>query len=591
MASPEQSKNVSEALSKAEGRVNRSQMDVSVNTKMQIFDADKAIRDTIASYKEMGIYEDVKKEYGEMQMDQKETPEVVLANLTFQFDRLEATESASAAEQIRAVSYLASQKLTELKKELTSSAEETMEFAAKVEAERQKFLPEYNFDPSNISETVRSVGEILGQEPNVEKLQGYELENDLLLSELRGPSNSKKYFAASTEFRQLTGGLSLEDIKPRVAEALRQTAEEIKVNPEKARIKFGEAFRGAVDTFKVLNDVLSNALFSVNHSSLETSASERTESLGEGDLLSEEEMAIMLEIALNGAKDKSYLEQLFDANAALEYVTGKKPEDLSVAERHALALAQGLGQGTAGLINFGIHVGHGLMHPGTAVIELYKIVSGAGAALLKPSTYQNIARVAKYGWENTSALEKSLLITQITAEIVGPGLLTAGVGSAAGAMGKSFEKMSKLARVGGLAVEAVEIAKLANPLLRNFPRLAEYGTKGVEIAKGIGERVGELKHHAEHVIHRMHEAESAIHKAEVAGKYTVKASGQAERDLAVENLPVFKEIVDTTYDANTAIANASALGLELTDVATVRTGLKELGVLKTEVVNSSPVQG
>lgn len=562
---------VSDELSSAEGRINRGEMDVDVGTKMQIMNLDGSIRGAIQSYKQMGIYEGVSSNFVDLQANDSHTPEALLNNIAFQFRRLEAGEGESAKAQIEAVTAMAVEHLEELKKELTYAAGEEVRVAQKAEQVYQSYLPEYQFDPSNVSQTLVSIGELLGQKPNVEKLQGFELENDSLMAELRRSENTSAYLKAQSQFGTFTS-IPLEGLKTKVSESLKTIGDSLKdgVTTEK-RGRFAKTFAAAVDSFKLANEVMSAALFFPEEIHTPEEAHEELES--HGDLLSEEEMQAMLNIMMNGVQDKNYFQQLFDAKGALDVYAGGEVDlnALSPVERQMFALVNGVGKGSAAFFSFFTHPVDALAH-----------IGAAAGALIKPATYQQIAQMTKYTWDNTDALEKNRLVGDLMGQLLGGFAL----GAAGGAVLKSkfvaesSAKMGRVARLTGLPQAASTLARLANPILASLPALARYGAAAGEITQGLLGRAAGLGHKWDHMLHNAHSIHSKIDFAEAVTANTAGIAHAAHANLEVpslpKNLPIYAEIASIKEDFGLALGHAKELGMKPDDVYALRAALKQL---------------
>lgn len=562
---------ISDAMSRAEGRINRDQMDVSVSQKMAIMDTEKSIRGAIESYKQMGIYEGVKESFVDIQLRETDTPENMLANIAYQFDRLEAGTGESARQQINAVVSLATSKLTEIKKELGDAAGKEIRLEQQVEETYQRYLPEYHFDPSNISETVASIGEMLGAKPNVEKLQGYEVENDVLLAELRLSKNAGAYLRAKSEFTSLTGQ-SLESVKGTAAKGLESAVALVKKGATvEARSTFTRTFAAAMDAFKVQGQVISAALYAPQEIHTPEEAHEEIES--HGGLLSEAEMAMMLDIMLNGVKDKNYFQQLFDAKTALDFYAGKTVDlnTLSPVERQAFALVNGMGKGAAAFVGFFAHPWEALCH-----------IGAAGASLLKPSTYKNISHMTEYIWNNTSALEKNRLVGDVVGQLLG-GMALGTAGSAllkSSALAGATNKLGTVARYTGTVEAAAALAQIANPILRAYPALARYGTRAAEIAEGMAAKAHGIGHKWDHLLHHAHEVHGKIDLAEAATINTAGVAHAAHDAMAPaslpKNLPIYAEAASAKADFAQALSHSTELGFGADDIYKLRSALKQL---------------
>lgn len=562
MSTPEY--NVGKSVDAAEARINRNQTDITtspVDKKAEIKRMETSIKKALDGYKQMGIYSGVIENFKDVQTSDDHTPEFLMMNMAFRFDRMAASESAQAGMDLNVLAAKTYNDLRTLKTDLESAGGSEIRLEARVEEQYQRMLPEASFDPSNISETSKRMGELLGQQPNVGRLEGYEVENDMMLSELRLSKNAAKYSAASLEFRYLTG-ISLEGVKQQAGKALEaayKKAQEKGV--EEAKGDFFRAFAAAQDLFKITNDVISRALFS-EHTDTATEDSEHAVE-GHGDYLSDAEMQMLLSVIMNGVEDKSYFEQLFDAKTALDFYAGRQVDlnTLNPVERQAFALVNGMGKGAAATVGFFAHPWEALTH-----------IAAAGKALFKASTYKKIAQMTSYTWENTSALEKNMLLGDMVGQLLGG----AGIGNGlsmllkSSALGAAGTKLAGVARLTGMASSAEVIASAVNPLLRTMPGLAKYGTRASEIVKTLVDDGTALAHKWDHFIHKAHEVHSAIDYAETATINTAgvahDAHDAAEKEGLPKNLPVYAETKTLLEDMKVAEANSGKLGMTSDEV-------------------------
>lgn len=581
MSGPTPERGVGQAMDAAEARVNRTTEDIGksrdmnggfIDKKAEIKRYEESVKKAIAGYKQMGIYEDVKSSFIDLQLSDKDTPEALLATMAMNFDRMAAAESAEAGASLTVLAAKTYNNLNTLKKELGAAAGKEIALEQTAQAIYQKRLPEYHFDPSNIAESVKGMGDLMGRQPNGAKLEGYEMENDTLLSELRLPKNSSRYFSASTEFRYLTG-YDLEGVKKVAAAGLQKAYEKAAASgvTTETQSAFTRAFAAALDLFKTTNAVISNALFSEDHADAKDH-SEHAEA-GHGDYLSEDEMQVMLGVMMNGVDDKNYFEQLFDAKTSLDFYAGHTVDlnTLTPVQRQAFALTNGIGKGAAATLGFFAHPWEALCH-----------IGAAAKGLLKPATYTKIAQMTAYTWANTSALEKNMLLGDLVGQMlggagVGGGLSLALKSKTLGAVGA---KLSRVARITGIVGAAENIAMAANPVLRAFPTLARYGSEATEIAVNMAGDAKTIAHKWDHLVHQVHKVHGVIDNAEVATANTAgtthKAHEVSEMAALPSTLPIYAETAKLREDYKIAQANAGKLGMSATEVYTLQTAFKAL---------------
>jgi hypothetical protein len=570
--------NIGKSMDAAEARINRGQQDITTNVvdkPAEIKRMEAGIKKAIDGYKQMGIYEGVKSGFVERQLSDANTPEVLMKKMADSFDALAAAESAEAGQKLNMLAAQTYNDLRTLKSDLEQSGGSAIQLAAVVEEAHQQYLPEANFDPSNISETVRGMGELMGQQPNVEKLQGYETENDDLLSTLRLSKNSPRYSAASTEFRYATGGLTLEGVKAKAAAGLEAAYKKAQTEGVgAAKGGFTRAFSAALDLFKMTNGVLTRALFSEGHATAHADAESANEGHETGsDFLSEAEMQMMLGVMMNGVEDKTYFEQLFDAKTALDFYAGGTVDlnTLSPVERQAYALVNGMGKGAAATLGFFAHPWEALTH-----------IAAAGKALLKPSTYTKLAQMSAYTWQHTTALEKNMLIGDLTGQLLGG----AGVGSGLSmllkskVLGAAGQKLASVSRLTGLAAAGEAIAMAVSPVLQSMPTLAKYGSQGAEIVKNMVDDAAAVAKKWDHFAHKAHEVHGVIDYAETATANTAgvvhDAHALAETNALPTSLPVYAQTATLREDFKIAQANAGKLGLSANEVYQLQSALKTL---------------
>ncbi len=583
-SSPERS--VGQAMDSAEARVNRSTEDIGkgrnpdgsfIDKKADIKLYEASVKKAIEGYKQMGIYEEVKGSFVSTTKDLtnsgKDTPESLLAAMVLRFDSLAAAESAEAGTALNLLAVKTYNNLNTLKKDLGDAAGKKIALEQKAQTEYQKWLPEYHFDPSNISESVKGMGDLMGRQPNAEKLKGYEVQNDSFLSELRLQKNAGRYSAASTEFRYIAG-CSLEDVGKTAAAGLQKAYEKAKVSGVNSvtQTAFSNAFVAALDLLKMTNTVVSNALYSEDHA--ETKEHSEHAEAAHGDLLSEDEMQVMLGVLMNGTEDKTYFGQLFDAKTAIDYYAGHEVDlnTLTPVQRQAFALTNGLGKGAAATFDAFRHPWDSLCH-----------IGAAAKGLLKPSTWAKLYQMSSYTWEHTSALEKNMLIGDITGQLLGGAAIGTGLSMVmkSGTLGKMGTKLASVARVTGVVGAAERIAMAVNPVLTAFPRLAAYGADAAEIATNFTGKSATIAKKWDHLVHNAHTIHGAFDKAEVATANTSgiahTAHDVAENATLPTTLPIYAEIRTLKEDYKIAEANAGKLGMSANDIYKMQSAIKVLG--------------
>lgn len=553
-ATPEQPKVVQTAMESADTRINRSTQDLSATVKGEIKKLEDGIHGQIATYKQQGTYTDVldtfQRDYG----NGPNTPESLLGDLAKNFDGLKAAESTEATTEITRVAGDTLRKLYDMRKELTGAQGDVEDLAVRVEQEYQTYLPEYRFNPNNVSDSIQAVAERLNIQANTPKIQAAEMENNALLSELRKSTNASKYFTANASFENLCG-FKLEDVGAHIAASFTAMEQKAATSSTPNGL-FMAAFKAALDLEKTVNHILGNALYGEpDHSSEHTSDGHES---NEVSVLTETEMELMLHVLINGVEDKSYWQQLFDAKTAADAYGWNVDTD---NEKVALAVFGGIGKAAAGTLDFLGHLPESFTH----------LVHAAGE-LLNPHTLAKIRQMSGYAWEHTSPLEKSLLIADISGQILG----AVGIGGAVSGVMQSKTmagitgKISSCLRIGNLTESAMAFALSVNPVLRTMPSLAKWGAKGSEIVGSLAARSKTLAHTWDHLLHYAHTGHLGVDAAEIAQRSTgTVAHGAHEMSttaVLAANFPTVKEVGIVKADLALAMQNAPKLGITPTEM-------------------------
>ncbi len=123
MGSPERpAPSVARSMEAAEVRVEAGKVNVAQQTKEQIVKLETGVKTQIENFKKMGIYEGVKADFVDVQMAERDTPEFLLANMAFRFDRMQASENAAEGEALRVLASETLSKLNQMKGELSTAA-------------------------------------------------------------------------------------------------------------------------------------------------------------------------------------------------------------------------------------------------------------------------------------------------------------------------------------------------------------------------------------------------------------------------------------------------------------------------------------
>ncbi len=582
-AIPERPQPVLKAMDDAEARVNRTNFDVSAANRAAIKVAEKAITDKIAGYKSSGVYEDVKDEFKaashvvlartrEGAEIMAETPEQLFGTLVARFERMVVVENAAAGERLNSLAANTVAQLTELGRELNvAKADLTKRTGAYEEAVQP--IAEALYKPKDVADTLESLSRITGDAMVAGKLTKYigaagvPGENDAMFDLLTKPENSRKLHAVMPEFQALTG-IRLDEVTQQISSSLERVRQKALYMGDKTAMRKMalEAFLNALSLAKAANDLMTNILFNPKHAE-ELAHPQETHESG-GEMLSEEEMKFMLSMFLEGSKDKNFAEQLFDATSAYEYWTDVKPENLNGAQKFVLAYTQGT-------LNAGIGLGGLIAHP----IDALNGLAHAAHGIFNPETQQKIVQMAQYGWAHSSKGEKAIFMTQLAAEFAVSSVV---MGAALHKMGV-VGKLTKVATARGLGSAAETFAMLANPLLRQAPRLAKYGAAAAEITEGLVQRATILTTkletlfpnvakvlHPEQLAHRGHQAVEVEHKA--------ASPAHAVHEALSPNSPLMDQITRLQLDMETATAQGEKLGFTVEELHQIQTAAAQLKI-------------
>lgn len=631
---------VQKEMFQAEGLVNKTNfMDVRMANKTAIIDTENAINTQIADYKRLGIYEEVKTQFNRgasefiVPMENSseksfaDSPEKRLADMAFRFDRVTQEESAYAGESLNTLATETVVRLNELKKQLGGAAEETGRLkAAREEAGQSR--ADILYKPTDLSDTLQNMGEMIGQTPNVEKLVNYDEDNNAMLEDLAQPMNSKKMASANIEFMSITG-MRLDEVSPKVTEALMKARREVaylyKDNLPKARKVFSEAYVSALNVLDTAWEILNNVQNNPAHVPLEREAVSHEAASESGGLMSEAEMALLLDLAINGSKDPSFFEELMDVRAAFDFYVRKigslsksltgtdlvkwAEENLPASMQTAaswyfsncIAFDQGIINGTAATVTGTAHI-VGDVASSVAVGKVPESLKTL--AHLPGLAWENRAKIEQvmaYGWENTSALQKSMLISELFGNIAGGALATAGMGTALSGVAKlpavsgAVSKAAALARkVGTVGKGAGALALLAaEVVIQKLPVLAKYGATVTEVVEGMATQAETLALKAASYGHKAtHYAEHAAHETEKAAHYAHEVESTAGNlvEGSRSSVPVYRKIDELTGDVKLASANSKELGLSGQQIASLQASLKTLDALKIPDLSPSQPQ-
>lgn len=561
---------VAQSAEAAEARINRGQEDIINDKKAQIRALEGGLHTQLENYKQMGLYEDVMEDYLDINTD----PRVDLANMELRFSRMEAAENAQAGTSLNLLAVETINQLGEIKRELASSAQDAERLNVQVQREWEKYLPEIT-DPNQFSQTaefIAQMGESMGARPKVEKLEAAHAENSMLMADLRKVENSATYFTVKSMFKKLSGGADLETIPKTIATAFQSLESQTGLDAMTKKSRFMSTFKASLDSLVLANEILTECQFSIGEE--EDAAPEEKEA--PNNLLSEKEMAIMLDVILHGVKNKSTTAQLLDTYSAIKFYTGQ--DELSYYQKVALAPAKGIADTTTLIVDFALDPAKALSMLGTA-----------GKGLFDANTLAKISQMGSYGWEHSTVEEKMLFMNDLLWAAAATGPVGQSIMTGLHLVGGG---VAKAAQFGGVAARLSGVTKVAalaaNASLRVAPRLAQYGADASRIMHGLSHRSHALLHKLEHFAHQAHKVhEYGVHYPEIGVKpayYAAKTAAGAMSVGLAENitpLPIYSQLAQVELDLEAAITHADTLGISPPQVS-------ELQVLLREVKSSRP---
>lgn len=576
----ENQNSISRAAESADARINVKKEDITAKQKEALARAETDVTDKIADYKKDKSYEQIKATY--VRINNGKDPESELATIQKYFDSQKASEDEALGLQLQQNASVTIGKLTEL------SAEMARERSTILRAEEdydehmaEVFGNDYLKTPTEIVAAIHDLGEIVGKQPS-EKLQVYNAESESLMSNLR--RTPSKFITAQVEFKYLSGGVGISDISTLIRDSFVALKGKIKdMDPASQMREFTKTYEKALNLEKIRNEVLTRVLFNKEHEEvidgLSNTLAKGKEMVNDAAELTEEDIAIMLSLAKESLNEEKFMNASTAYNMIYKGVTGEEAGQYNAVERIAVeGVGQGLGSAAEGLAHLVADI------PGT----LAHLAHGA-ASLLSADTRRYIAVMLKHGWENTSPLDKAVIVTRVTTEFLSSGgyvkVLTAAAQTAK--VSRALGKVARVGRTVGL-VGAMKIAKYLDPIFEKVPNLSRYATKGAELSYAIGARALAVKSKISHFAHHHHKAvhlaqhagTEAFHGAEIAQKRVVDVAEKAHLSAVDKASPTYQDVLSVQQDIDSAIKYAGNLGLSPTDVKYLQELSKEMQALQ-----------
>lgn len=560
---------IHEAAIKADATIDTSQENIPAEQKQEIAAEERKIRGALVNFKALPDYADIIERFKKDPDSDGHPPEDFLKMYTRRFEDMQRETSQQAYLKLEWLGHDTLTKLEELKGNLGDAAAENERLNIAAQKMYERGLPTYDESPSHVTENLTDVGRKIGQMPNAEKLAAAELEFNSLLVHLRKRENVTKYISANVNFQALTGGQKLEGVKAEIDKGIAKVAALASTNVSGARSALTTRFSAALDTFKVGIDVMSRSLVENK-----TSRAETAETV-ESELLSPEELQFVLNVLLHGSQNPTFLEQLFDAETAYQFTTGRNYEQMNAAEKF---LVVGVGQGVG---NMGAFMGSLMLDPK----ETLKGLAEGFGSLLNPEVRARLGQVLKQGvWETMSPLEKSLLATQLVTDMLTGGALE---GGAAAGLAKVFQsskmagltsRMSSVARKAGVLEVGAKLSLAVSSIAKTFPRLARFGTSAADIAKNMADEASIITARLKVVAQKAQGPARDVMETS-ASLVGPAATVLGERSDISKYLPAYADKLALEADLKIAAENAKAIGMSPQETVMIQAALRTLQAL------------
>lgn len=557
---------IHEAAVKADVIIDKSRENIPAEQKQQIAAEERKIRGALTNFKALPDYADIIECFKDDPDSDGHPPEDFLKMYTRRFEDMQKESSQEAHVKLEWLGADTLTKLEELKGNLGDAAAENERLNIAAQKMYERGLPAYDENPSHVTENLTDVGRKIGQMPNAEKLAAAELEFNSLLVHLRKRENATKYISANVNFQALTGGRKLEGVKAEIDKGIAKVAALASTDVSGARSALTTRFSAALDTFKVGIDVMSRSLVENKASHKETAET------AESELLSPEELQFVLNVLLHGSQNPTFLEQLFDAETAYQFTTGRSYEQMNTAEKF---LVVGVGQGVG---NMGAFMGGLMLDPK----ETLKGLAEGFGSLFNPEVRARLGQVLKQGvWETMSPLEKSLLATQLVTDMLTGGALE---GGAAAGLAKVFQssklvgltgRMSSVARKAGVLEMGARLSLAVSSVAKTFPRLARFGVSAADIAKNMVDEASIITARLKVVAKKVQGPTRDVIETS-ASLVGPGATVLGERSDISKYLPAYADKVALEADLKTAAENAKAIGMSPQETVTVQAALRTL---------------
>jgi hypothetical protein len=600
-----ESKSIGEAMGNADRRVNINVNDISMEQRFKINALEQSTKDAMRSPNWKDIREKYIKDRSSNDPNKRQSPEDILATAKILFDKVQATESFTAGEQLNELTNQVLLQLNVLKEDLgysvTQVAVDTRGYSETMS--QSSGADKTITESKNLPENMSSVEQLLGIEPS-KKLESRTNEVSSLMEDLKRPENATAFISAKTDYASLTDGLYLEDAIPTLDKAFKDSLTALQkkgLDPFKLR---GEVMALVEKQLKGLKGLWTVITMHIRESvppkaHAETTTQHEGKETSPGSL-SEEEMAEILQFFCEDFRGKPEggsvkmpttisegLESYYQVVPAYQFYykkfTGHDADMNAMPIKGAaiLGTAQGALNVLVGVDELGLHA---LNYVGekTGVAEAHHEAGESGswaikfASLAEKVLSRNTIDMLVYGWQNSSAQEKVFLLNKIVTEWYGAGkvygeLLSKFKTKNLGSLGEKFMKTASLPGV-------KQMMAMAEVVSINCPRLAKYGMTVEEIATGLEtsstRAIKVWDHyilHGAHMADTTHQAEKVLYEPTV-GKYTEKVAEleEAKHSFATE------ELRELQIDLNTALGNTAKLQLSSEHIA-------ELQKEKTEI--------
>lgn len=602
-----ESKSIGEAMGSADRRVNINVADISMEQRFKINALEQSVKDAMRAPNWKDIQEKYIKDRSSNDPNKRQSPEDILATAKILFDKVQAEESTVAGEQLNELTNQVLLQLNILKEDLgysvTQVAVDARGYSETIS--QSSGADKAITESKNLPENMSNVEQLLGIEPK-EKLESRTKEVASMMEDLKRPENATAFISAQIDYASLTDGLRLQDAIPTLDQAFKDSLTALQkkgLDPFKLR---GEAMalvekqlKGLAGLWKIITMHDREAITPEAHA--ETGSTESHEASA-GELLTDEEMAEILQFLCEDVRGEKAegpektitslsggLEATLKVVPAYKYyykkVTGKEP-NIGVVGGAAMG-------GSQSVINTLIDVESMGEFIGTVVGEKTHLIPPTPASksaenwgiqllakaekLMDGSTAANLKHMLVYGWENSTAGEKSYLVSKVAATLWSGDV----------AYGAAIDA-AKITKLGPLGVKLAKlssspavkrIAAVAETIASSCPSLAKFGFSTEKIATGLKSASKQAIHIWDHyVMHGVHVADKASKVPETyeltAGQYNEKVE-EIEKARMTHSFAA-EEMVGVQRDLNAALSSAGKLQLDASTVASLKAEKTEI---------------